>query len=173
MRRSGPPVPEDPAEAARAAYSCALRWLAARELSSSRVRERLLARGFTAIATDSAIGRLRASRAIDDPRAAAACARTLVLVKRRGRLRAIRELEWMGFDPLLAREAVTSALGAEGERSLAEAALASRLRGKRPPLDPAVRRRLFAALVRQGFPPPLVLDLLRAHRAEPGEPVDE
>ncbi|MEW5980961.1 MAG: RecX family transcriptional regulator [Acidobacteriota bacterium] len=165
-------APEDPMEAARVAYVAGLRWLAGRELSTARVRERLRERGYPdAIVTDT-LRRLTGAGALDDRRAAHACARTLLLLKRRGRLRVLRELERMGFDAETARAAVSSVLEDQDERHLADCAAAARLRGVRPPLGPAVRRRVFAALLRQGFAPSLIHEVLRGREADCDEPTD-
>jgi regulatory protein len=139
-------------------------------MSSARVRDRLIARGFSAAIADDALQRLQQARALDDERAARACARTLALVKRRGRLRVSRELERMGFGPETVRDAVTAVIDEAGERQLAEQALATKLRGLRRPPDQALRRRLFASLLRQGFAPSLVLDVLRRHQVDTEEP---
>jgi regulatory protein len=139
-------------------------------MSSARVRDRLIARGFSAAIADEALRRLQQAGALDDERAARACARTLALVKRRGRLRVVRELERMGFGPETVRDAVTAVIDEAGERQLAEQALATKLRGLRRPPDQALRRRLFASLLRQGFAPSLVLDVLRRHQVDTEEP---
>jgi SOS response regulatory protein OraA/RecX len=150
-----------------------LRWLAMRELSSAKVRERLITRGFNAATADDALRRLQSAGALDDERAARACARTLALVKRRGRLRVSRELERMGFGPETIRDAVASVIDDHNERHLAEQALATKLRGIRRPPDQALRRRLFASLLRQGFAPSLVFDVLRHHQVDPDDPAAE
>lgn len=168
-----PSPPDDPVKALTAAYVTGLRWLALRELSMARVRERLLDRGFPAGVADQAIHRLQKAGALDEHRAAHACARTLVLVKHRGRLRVVRELERMGFTSDAIRDAVASVLEGQDERQMVERALATRLRGSSRPVDAGLGRRLFAALVRQGFAPSLVVDVLRRHRADPEEPAVE
>lgn len=170
MRPHAPSVPDDPVKAAQAAYAIALRWLAGREMSRARVRERLLGRGFPESAADGAVQRLVQVGALDDRRAAMACARTLTLVKRRGRLRVQRELERLGFDRDTARDAVASALADHDERRFVEEAAAARVRHSRGPLDLAARRRIFGALLRQGFAPSLISDVLRQLKAGTDEP---
>ena len=133
------------------------------------MRQRLLERGFLPPAVDSAVGRLTDTGALDDRRAARACARTLAIVKRRGRLRVLRELDRLGFDADTAGAAVSDVLDDDTERQAAERILAARLRGSKTPPDAAARRRLFAALLRQGFPSDLIRDLLRRRQADVGD----
>lgn len=141
----------EPEEALRAALTAALRLLAARELSAARVRERLAARGYQQETLDEVVARLTRSGAIDDARAVRACARTLISVHRRGHVRAIRELQAMGFAGALVREAVAEVLGQVDERQSAAHLVRARLKGGRVVTDAAMYRRLFASLIRRGF----------------------
>lgn len=161
-RRPVVEIPDDPQEAFSAAYTRGLRLLGARERSEADIRTRLGAAGFPADIVDAAIARLVASGALNDTRAARAVARTFVQVKRRGRLRAVRELEARGFPASLAAEAVAEQMGAEDERTAVERALDRKLRGKAVvPGDAAAMRRLLASLVRQGHPPAVVRTVIR------------
>jgi len=148
--------------------------LGARELSESAVRRRLLDYGFSQVTVDAAVARLLDTRALDDERAARAVARTLVQVKRRGRLRAVRELEARGFPADLAQEAVGQLIVPDDERAIVERALDAKLRG-RPvtPGDAASMRRLLAALVRQGHPPSLVRAAIRDRFRNAARAIDE
>ena len=146
-----PQAPIDPADAPRAAHALALRWLSMRELAANALRKRLRDRGFDADIIEATVDRLIAARALDDERAVRACARTLVLVKRRGRQRAQRELETMGFAPELARRVLADIIGDEDEQALANRFLVARLRGARVIPDVAAYQRLYGALVRRGF----------------------
>jgi regulatory protein len=144
------------------ARSAAIRLLARRELSAAQVRERLLRRGHPEHAADEAIVRLQESGLIDDARVARAFARTRATVKRLGRERIVRELHGMGIDRETARSAVDDVFGAVDEAALLETALDRRLRHGVALDDPAVQRRLHAALVRQGFQPGTVGRAIRA-----------
>ena len=144
------------------ARTAAIRLLARRELSAAQVRERLLRRGHPEHAADEAIVRLRESGLIDDARVARAFARTRATVKRLGRERIVRELQHMGIDRETARSAVDDVFGAVDEAALLETALDRRLRRGVALDDPAVQRRLHAALVRQGFAPGAVGRAIRA-----------
>jgi regulatory protein len=171
--RAATPVPADPEQAREAAHALALRLVAGREMSSARLRERLLARGFPAEAADEAVKRLTGAGILDDRRAAQAAARTLVAVRQRGRHRVGRELEQLGFARELARDVTDAALADADERAVIEKVVASKLRGRRAIPDPAAYRRLFAALLRRGFPADLIRSALRpywGHRYEPESP---
>jgi len=128
-----------------------VRMLGRRELSVAQVRERLARRGWTAAAIEPAITRLAASGTLDDARVALACARTRAGVKRQGRDRVLREIQALGVARDVARAAVDEVFGSLDEGSQLRVALEKRLRRPLPLSDPAVQRRLFAALVRQGF----------------------
>jgi regulatory protein len=143
--------PEDP-DSSQAAYSRALRWLMARELSTAQVRSRLSERGFTDTAASAAIQRLVDDRTLDDRRAGLAVARTEARVRRHGPRRVMSKLLSMQIDRDLAREIVREQFGDEDEEQLLETTLERRLRGRPERVkDPGERRKLLAYLVRQGF----------------------
>ena len=87
------------------AYVDGLKMLARRELSESQVRQRLARKGHDQDAIDEAVTRLRAERAIDDARVAAAIARNETSTKRRGKLRVLRQIQQAGIAPSTARRA--------------------------------------------------------------------
>jgi regulatory protein len=143
--------PEDP-DSSKAAYLRALRWLTARELSESQVRDRLADRGYTEAAIGPAIERLLHDRTIDDRRAATAVARTEARVRRHGPRRVLGKLIAMQIDRDLAKEVVRDLFGETDEQELLAKALERRLRGQPERLkDPRERRSILAYLVRQGF----------------------
>ena len=168
-----PAVPADPDDARKAAHAAALRLLAGREMSGARVSERLRARGFPDDVVTEAVARLTAAGVIDDRRAAQAAARTLVTVRQRGRHRVRRELEHLGFDKDLAHEALERVLGEADEAAVLGKVVASKLRGRRSIPDPAAYRRLFASLLRRGFPADLIRAALRPHWRHEAEPGDQ
>jgi regulatory protein len=142
----------DPSEnTPEAAWAAAVRMLGRRELSVAQVRERLARRGWTETAIEPAVARLAASGTLDDARVALACARTRSAVKRQGRDRVLREIQALGVARDVARAAVDEVFGALDEGNLLQTALESRLRARMVISDPGVQRRLYAALVRQGF----------------------
>jgi regulatory protein len=156
-----PRPPSDP-DSPKAAYLHALRWLTARELSEAQVRDRLDQRGYTETAISSAIERLKATRALDDRRAATAVARTEAKVRHHGPRRVMGKLIAMRIDRDLANEVVRGLFGETDEQDLLEAALERRLRGKPERLkDPHERRKLLAYLVRQGFSASAAVNLMR------------
>lgn len=174
MARNVTPPPDDPAQALSAAYTRGIRLLGGRELSELAVRQRLATAGYLPVTVDAAVDRLRQTGALDERRALAAVARTIVQVKRRGRLRAQRELEARGFSREAAAEALAGLLSAEDERRSVERALDVRLRGRLVRGgDVAAMRRLQGALLRQGFPPALVREAVRNRFRRASRPEDD
>ena len=143
--------PEDP-DSSKAAYSRALEWLAARELSEAQVRTRLAEKGYTDTAITPAVERLLQDGTVDDRRAATAVARTEARVRRHGPVRVMGKLIAMRIDRDLARDIVRELFAEEDEEALLAKALDTRLRGNPGRLkDPRERRKILAYLVRQGF----------------------
>ena len=173
MPRAAPSIPADPDDARKAAHAAALRLLAGREMSAARVADRLRARGFPESIVVETVARLTAAGVIDDRRAAQAAARTLVTVRQRGRHRVGRELERLGFDKALARDAAQHVLADADERTVLGKVLASKLRGGRSIPDPAAYRRLFGSLLRRGFPADLIREALAPHWQHGAAPEDE
>jgi regulatory protein len=144
------------------AYVDALKMLARREMSEAQVRQRLARREHDGNDIDAAVERLRAERAIDDARVAAAIARTETLVKRHGKLRVRRQIENAGIAPATARLAIDAI--DQDDDSLLEAALAKRLRGRVRAADDREFQRLYRFLIGQGFEPDTVSKVLRSRR---------
>jgi len=170
VRPAPPSVPADPEDARKAAHGAALRLLAGREMSSARLRERLGERGYPEDVIQGIVERLTRVGILDDRRASLAAARTLVDVRLRGRHRVARELERLGFSKEQAQDAIESVLAETDEGEVVAKVVASKLRGRRSIPDPAFYRRLYAALLRRGFPSDLIRTALRPywqHRAEP------
>ena len=142
--------------------------LAGRELSVEGVRARLQDRGYTPDEIAEAIDRLLEGRALDDARVARAFARTAATVKRRGRLRVMRELLQMGIHSDVAAEALGEVYGELDERALIDEALRKKLRGRAKLTDPGEYARTFQFLMRQGFSPAGVTAALRKFRGAAG-----
>ena len=143
------------------AYVTALGLLARRELAEAQVRTRLARRKFEDDEIDAAITRLRGERALDDRRTALASARTQVRLKHRGRARVVRQIEALGINRDIAREAVAEVFAELDENALLEQALDRRLRHGLSLSDPAVFRRVHRYLLGQGFDSGRVTALLR------------
>ena len=162
MRRS-PDAPRT--EPTVSAYSAALRLIAARELSTTQIAERLRRRAYPSDAIEEAIDRLRRSGAVDDRRVALARARTDARIKRHGPTRVLRQLTAIGIDRETAEAVVREVFADQDEAAVLEDALARRLaRARRPLTDPAERRRIMAHLVRRGFSLQAISDALRRRR---------
>ena len=136
---------------APSAYQAAVGLLTRRELSTGQLRDRLTRREFPTSEIEAAIARLIHERAIDDARTALAYARRAAEVKFRGQSRTRREIEALGIDPTTARHAVAEVFNEVDEESVLDRAIAKRLDG--PIRDRRQFRRLYQALLRQGFPP--------------------
>ena len=87
-------------------------------------------------------------------------------MKRQGRERVVREIQALGIARDVARAAIDEVFGALDERALLQRALDARLRGRVTLSDPAARRRLMAALVRQGFDADSVARVIRERSRE-------
>ena len=138
--------------------------LARRELTERQVRERLARRGFDQDDIDTAVARLKGDRSLDETRVALAMARSEVILKRHGRLRAQRQLETAGLSAAIARTALDEVFSSIDHHALIGAALGRRLRGTRAIEDEAEFRRLYRFLIGQGFDSDLVLKTLKARR---------
>jgi regulatory protein len=136
--------------------------LARRELSEAQVRQRLARRAHSPDEIDAAVSRLLSERAIDDARVAAAIARSQSSVKRRGRLRILRQIEQAGIARATARHATDAVFELIDPEALIEAALAKRLRGRARAGDQAEFGRLYRYLIGQGFGPDEVMRVLRS-----------
>jgi regulatory protein len=168
LRRATPPVHLDPEEARQAAYVTALRLLAGRDMATARLRDRLAARGFPAEAIDESVIRLTGIGALDDRRAAHVAARTLVTVRLRGRYRVGRELERLGFGHDEIEEALHDVVDDDAESGALARVVRAKLQG-RPIPDAAAYRRLFASLLRRGFPAGRIRAALRPFWRRSGE----
>jgi len=153
------------------AHTEGLKLLAGRELSVEGVRARLEDRGYAKDEIAQAIDRLLDSGALDDARVARAFARTAATVKRRGRLRVMRELLQMGIRNDVAAEALGEVYGELDERTLIDEALRRKLRGRTRLTDQHEYARVYQFLMRQGFSPAAVAATLRRFRS--GRPVDQ
>ena len=145
--------------------------LARRELFTGQMRDRLLRKGFTPQHSEEAIHRLCQDGALDDRRAAGAYARDAVRIKSRGRNRTLRELGELGVGTNDAQHAVDDAYAAVDEADLLDRALGRRLPG--PIENRAQYRRLYSALLRQGFESGAVVAALKAKMALTTQTDDE
>jgi regulatory protein len=144
------------------AFTLALTWLSARELSESQIRTRLRRREFEAADIESAIGRLKADRTINDTRVALAMARMESAIKGRGRARVIQKIRQAGINGETAEDAVREVFEDIDEQDLLDRALERRLRGRLPKdLDDKGRARIVRGLVAQGFRLEAILKRLR------------
>ena len=144
--------------------------LARRELFTTQIRDRLTRKGFTSPSVEKAIDQLRQDGALDDQRAAGAYARDASQLKSRGQRRTLRELGELGVSPTDAQQAVDDAYATVSDDVLLARVLGRRLTG--PVETRAQFRRLYAALLRQGFESPAVVAALKARTASTTWPDD-
>jgi regulatory protein len=152
---------------ASSAYLDGLKMLARRELSESRIRERLARRGHTPDAIDEAVARLRAEHAIDDERVAATIARNGVSERRRGKLRIRMEIERAGIAGRTAQRAVDAAFETIDDDVLLQASIERRLRGRETIADDRELQRLYRYLAGQGFDEEQILKALATRKRQP------
>ncbi|MBI4887474.1 MAG: RecX family transcriptional regulator [Acidobacteria bacterium] len=146
------------------AYLTGLRMLARRELSEAQLRLRLARRQFPPDDIEHAVDRLRGDRSLDDRRTALACARTEAHVKRRGRLRVLRQVEALGIAREVAAACVAEVFADIDEEALLARALDSRLRGGQTLDEPAAVRRVQRYLMARGFDAARVQAAIRRRR---------
>jgi len=150
-------------------YLVALRLLGRRELSEAQVRQRLARRGHGEEAVDEAIVRLKAERAIDDERTAAAIARTETSLKRRGPRRVKQQIRQAGIASTIADRAIKETFDDVDEDTLLEAALRKRLTPGAKIRDDREFARLYRFLLSQGFEADRIVRTLEARFLKPRE----
>lgn len=153
-------------EARPSTYQAALLRLARRDHSVAELRRCLRRSGHEASAIEEAIERLRAGRALDDERFASGFARVRLAHHGVGRNRIRAALRQRGVARETAEKGLEDALRERPEAPVVDACARRLLRQHAR----AERRRrlakVFAALIRRGFPPSLVRDRLAV--LEPG-----
>lgn len=137
--------------------------VAGRELFATQVRARLIRKGFAPDSADDTVHRLCQDGAVDDRRAAAAYARHAAEIKSRGRRRTLRELGELGVQSNDAQSAVDGAYVGLSDTVLLEQVLGRRLTGQIETRGQF--RRLYGALLRQGFEGSAIVAALKARTA--------
>jgi regulatory protein len=154
-----PPRPDDPD---RAAYLDALRRLARRDHSEQELRRALARKGHDEDVVERVVLRLRGQRALDDRRFAEAFSRGRLVHHGLGRQRIRQDLRRRGVARGAAEAGLKEALADVPEDATVDV-LARRYWTAHARDVPAQRlRKLWAFLVRRGFPPGLVQERLRA-----------
>ena len=149
---SAPPTP----------YGRALARLARRDHSEHEIRRALARDGFADDAIEETVRRLRRERYLDDAGFAARLARSRMANSGVGRNRVRMELRKKGVRRAVAEAGLQEALAEVPEAETVDD-LARRFWQSRDRDEPAHRlRKLWAFLVRRGFPAGLVSDRLRA-----------
>ena len=158
MRREPPPS-DDPE---KAAFVDALRRLARRDHSEEELRRALARKGHEVDVVARVLTRLRGERALDDRRFAEAFSRSRLAHYGLGRQRVRQDLRRRGVPKATVEAGLKEALADVPEEQVVDK-LARRYWSAHTRDVPAQRlRKLWAFLVRRGFPPDLVQDRLRA-----------
>jgi regulatory protein len=143
------------------AYAAALRRLARRDHSEAEIRK-ALGKTYPEADVEEAVRRLRQERYLDDAGFAARFARSRLAHQGQGRYRIRQALRTKGVTGAPAEKGLATALAEVSEVATLEA-VARRYWRNRPDEDPRVRmRRVWAALVRRGFPASLVSERVAA-----------
>ena len=154
MARKAAPQP------GKTAYVRALGRLARRDHSEAELKVVLRERGHSAEEIETALERLRARKFVDDAGFAERFARSRLLGHRVGRNRIRQGLRQRGVDRKVAEDGLTKALADAPEREALEAAARVYWRTHRRD-EPAKRiQKLWAFLLRRGFPGGLVAERL-------------
>ena len=140
-------------------FTTGLALLARRELFTEELRNRLHRQGYSTEQVEDAIRRLIARGALNNLRAAKAYARHAIQNKSRGRSRVLKELDHRGVNSRDSQQAVDDAFGDLTEAVLLSQVLSRKLSG--PITSQTHFRRLYAALLRQGFDGTDIVKLLR------------
>jgi len=128
--------------------------------------------GHPEAAIAATIERLQAQRALDDERFASAFARGRLAYHGLGRGRIRAELRQRGVSREVADKGLKQAMSERSERDTLDA-VARRLLGARSRDDPRKRLvKVYAALVRRGFPPTLIRERLFKLRKEARDILD-
>jgi regulatory protein len=147
---------------APSAYQRALTRLARRDHSESELRRALLERGHEGEEVEAALRRLRSEGYLDDRGFAERYARSRLAGRGLGRLRVQQGLRERGVDRGTAEAGLRAAVRDVPEAGVLEA-VARRYWRQRTRDEPALRlRKLWAFLLRRGFPASLVNERLRA-----------
>ena len=147
---------------APSAYQRAITRLARRDHSESELRRALLERGHESEEVEAALQRLRSERYLDDRSFSERFARSRLAGSGLGRLRVRQGLRQRGVEKGTAEAGLRAALRDVPEAGVLEA-VARRYWRQRTRDEPALRlRKLWAFLLRRGFPASLVNERLRA-----------
>jgi regulatory protein len=148
-------------EGREAAYQGALRRLARRDHTEAEIRTALL-KSHPEADVEAAVRRLRQERYLDDAGYAARFARSRLAHHGQGRYRIRQALRAKGVAGAPAETGLQAALAEVPEAAVVDA-MAQRYWRRRTTHDPRRRLRgVWAALVRRGFPAPLVSERVAA-----------
>jgi regulatory protein len=166
----------------QSAYQRALGRLARRDHTAAELRRALAARGHEPDEIEAALERLRRERYLDDRTYAERFARSRLAHHGHGRALVRQGLRQRGVSRADAEAGLVGALGEVNERTVVDT-LARRYWRTHARVEPSRRLpRLWAFLLRRGFPAGLVRDRLAAlwprwadalEGLEPAEPVEE
>jgi regulatory protein len=157
------PLPrKSAASPSRTAYGRALVRLARRDHAETEMRRALRRAGHGEVEIDEAVARLKAQRAIDDERFAESYARSRLGYRGLGRNRVQAELRQRGVKRAVVEKGLKEALQDVSEAEILDG-LARRYWKQREADEPRKRAmKLWAFLLRRGFPADLIRNRMRA-----------
>jgi regulatory protein len=141
------------------ALKLALKFLAARARSEAEVRAKLAQAGFSAKIVDTALGKLRSLKLLDDRVFAGNFARSRIDNRGYGPLRLERELRQKGVAGALVRRVLDESFGKREGQERARELLAKRFRGKNLG-DAKNLRRAISFLQRRGYRDTTIAEIL-------------
>jgi regulatory protein len=147
---------------ARSAFGSALRRLARRDHSEQELRTALVGEGHAVEQVDDAVLRAKSARYVDDTRYAERFTRSRLVGRGQGRAIIRHGLRTRGVKGEVVDRALKQAV-AEGLEKAALDAVARKYWRLHPKVEPETRlKRLWAFLMRRGFPASLVHERLRS-----------
>lgn len=150
-------------------FARAVKLLAARPLSETEVRDRLLADSLARPdAVDACLSRLKQLGYLNDGRLAESYAGYRLSTKPMGRARIARELAGKKVSPTTIKGALDSIFETTDEEALIDLAIRKRIRAHGTPSDRRGAKRIIDHLARLGFPYDLILRKVRKLTAADG-----
>jgi regulatory protein len=155
------------------AYVYALKWLGAKVRTTREILERLRNRGFTEEAAQEAVRRLERQRYVDDADFAKHWTLERANAQKKGKRLIARELQAKGIADSHIREALKQLDEADEWETVMELAKKKWRNVSDPEEEVKQMQRVYAFLIRRGFPPQLAGRAIRAVAADRRRRPDE
>ena len=160
-----PKAPVSPEKARDKVFAYALKLLAAKSRSEQQLRDKLASKAWIDAAfIDDAIARLKEMGYVNDRAFALNYATSRLALKSIGRARLARELAEKQLSRDVVEETLSTVFEEVAEEDLLERAIEKQMRMHGKPTDEKSLRRLYAYLMRRGFPYDQIIKKVRAVR---------